>query len=94
MQPQGQVQVLANIIDFGMTIQEAMEAARVNHLEGSEVALEEGIGAGVRRELRQKGHKVLKEANFGGAQGILIHPEYGTLMGGSDPRKDGCAMGF
>lgn len=94
MQPQGQVQVLANIIDFGMTIQEAMEAPRVNHLEGSEAALEEGIGAGVRRTLRQKGHKILKEANFGGGQGILIHPEYGTLMGGSDPRKDGCAMGF
>ena len=94
MQPQGQVQVLANIIDFGMTVQEAMEAPRVNHLEGLDAALEEGIGAGARRALKQMGHAVLREANFGGAQGILIHPEYGTLMGGSDPRKDGCALGF
>jgi len=94
MQPQGQVQVLANIIDFGMTIQEAMEAPRVNHLEGFQVALEEEIGAEVRETLKQKGHEILSEANFGGGQGILIHPEYGTLMGGSDPRKDGCALGY
>lgn len=94
MQPQGQVQVLANIIDFNLTIQEAMEAPRVNHLEGWAAALEDGIGAGVRKALKQLGHKVLKEANFGGGQGILIHPEFGTLMGGSDPRKDGCAMGY
>jgi len=94
MQPQGQVQVLANIIDFGMTIQEAIEAPRANHLEGLEVALEEGIDAKARRALKQMGHKLLTEANFGGGQGILIHPEFGTLMGGSDPRKDGCALGY
>ena len=94
MQPQGQVQVLANIIDFGMTIQETLEAPRVNHLEGLEVAIEAGIEEEVRGALRHKGHKVIDKANFGGGQGILIHREYGTLMGGSDPRKDGCAMGF
>ena len=94
MQPQGQVQVLANIVDFGMTIQEAMEAPRVNHLEGFRVAVEAGIGEKARATLRRKGHKVIDQANFGGGQGILIHPEYGTLMGGSDPRKDGCALGF
>lgn len=94
MQPQGQVQVLANMIDFGMTLQQAMDAPRVNHLEGLEVALEPGFSAGVHEELKRKGHKILAEANFGGSQGILIHPEYGTLAGGSDPRKDGCAMGF
>ncbi len=94
MQPQGQVQVLANLIDFGMNIQEALEAPRVNHLEGSKVALEAGIGVKVRQELKQKGHRVVTQANFGGGQAILIHPEHGTLMGGSDPRKDGCAIGF
>jgi gamma-glutamyltranspeptidase/glutathione hydrolase len=94
MQPQGQVQVLANIIDFGMTIQEALEAPRVNHLDGLEVAVEAGIGEEVRAALSGKGHELADQANFGGGQGIFIHPEYGTLMGGSDPRKDGCAMGF
>lgn len=94
MQPQGQVQVLANLIDFGMTLQEALDGPRANHLQGREVALEPGIGAGARRELKQKGHKIINEANFGGGQAIMIHPEYGTLLGGSDPRKDGCAMGY
>jgi len=94
MQPQGQVQVLANLVDFGMTLQEALEAPRLNHLEGLKVALEDGIGAGARKALQAKGHKVVSTANFGGGQGIMIHPEHGTLIGGSDPRKDGCAMGF
>jgi gamma-glutamyltranspeptidase/glutathione hydrolase len=94
MQPQGQVQVLANLIDFGMTLQQAMDAPRVNHLEGLEVALEPGFSPAVHEELKRKGHKILNEANFGGSQGIMIHPEYGTLVGGSDPRKDGCALGY
>ncbi len=94
MQPQGQVQVLTNLIDFGMPLQTAMDGPRVNHLEGFEVALEAGFEAGVIEELKRKGHQIVSEANFGGSQGILIHPEYGTLLGGSDPRKDGCALGY
>jgi gamma-glutamyltranspeptidase/glutathione hydrolase len=94
MQPQGQVQVLANLIDFGMTLQEALDAPRVNHLEGREVALEPGIRASARRELKRMSHTIVKDANFGGGQAIMIHPEYGTLLGGADPRKDGCAMGY
>lgn len=94
MQPQGQVQLLANLLDFGMTLEEAMVAPRVNHLEGLRVAVEAGIGEKARATLKRKGHKVVDQANFGGGQAIMIHPEYGTLMGSSDPRKDGCAMGF
>jgi len=94
MQPQAQVQVLANLIDFGMPLQQAMDAPRVNHLDGFKVALEPGFDAGVVEELKRKGHKIVGEANFGGSQGIMIHPEYGTLLGGSDPRKDGCALGY
>jgi gamma-glutamyltranspeptidase/glutathione hydrolase len=94
MQPQGQVEVLANLIDFGMPLQLAMDAPRVNHLDGFEVALEPGFDAGVVEELKRKGHKIVRAANFGGSQGIMIHPEYGTLLGGSDPRKDGCALGY
>jgi gamma-glutamyltranspeptidase/glutathione hydrolase len=94
MQPQGQVQVLANLIEFGMPLQQAMDAPRVNHLDGFEVALEPGFDAGVVEELKRKGHQIVAAANFGGSQGIMIHPEYGTLFGGSDPRKDGCALGY
>jgi gamma-glutamyltranspeptidase/glutathione hydrolase len=94
MQPQGQVQVLANLIDFEMPLQAAMDAPRVNHIEGFDVALEAGFSTAAHEELKRKGHKILSEANFGGSQGILIHPEFGTLAGGSDPRKDGCAMGY
>jgi len=94
MQPQGQVQVLANMIDFEMPLQQAMDAPRVNHLDGFEVALEPGFAASVVEELKRKGHQIVAEANFGGSQGIMIHPEYGTLLGGSDPRKDGCALGY
>lgn len=94
MQPQGQVQVLANMIDFGMPLQTAMDAPRVNHLDGFEVALEPGFDASVVKVLKRKGHKIVGAANFGGSQGIMIHPECGTLLGGSDPRKDGCALGY
>ncbi|HEY3302483.1 MAG TPA: gamma-glutamyltransferase [Candidatus Binatia bacterium] len=94
MQPQGQVQVLANLIDFGMPLQQAMDAPRVNHLDGFEVAFEPGFDGGVVENLKRKGHQIVGEANFGGSQGIMIHPEYGTLLGGSDPRKDGCALGY
>ncbi len=94
MQPQGQVEMLSNLIDFDMTLQQAMDAPRVNSVEGFEVALEPAFPAGVREELARRGHKISSAANFGGSQGILIHPEYGTLLGGSDPRKDGCALGY
>ena len=94
MQPQGQVELLSNVIDFGMPLQQAMDAPRVNHLEGFEIALEAGFDADAREELKRKGHTIISDANFGGSQGIMIHPEYGTLVGGSDPRKDGCALGY
>ena len=71
-----------------------MDAPRINHVEGFDVALEPGFSNAAREALARKGHRIIREANFGGSQGILIHPEYGTLMGGSDPRKDGCALGF
>jgi gamma-glutamyltranspeptidase / glutathione hydrolase len=94
MQPQGQVEMLVNMIDFGMPLQQAMDAPRINHVDGLDVALEPGFSTAAREALERKGHRIIDEANFGGSQGILIHPEYGTLVGGSDPRKDGCALGF
>jgi len=96
-QTQGQVQVLVNLIDFGMNVQEAGETARANHgaSQGrTGVQLEHAIGAAVRKALAQRGHVILSGGEFGGFQGILIDPNTGVLMGGSDPRKDGLAIGY
>ena len=96
MQPQGHAQVLANLIDFGMDAQEAGEAPRFCHLSEG-VALESAIGARVRSQLTEKGHHIISGQDtfgFGGYQGIWIDPESDVLFGGSDPRKDGCAMGW
>jgi len=93
MQPQGHVQVLANIIDFGMNVQEAGEAPRFRHMPGG-VALESAVSAAARAGLTSRGHTVIERRGaFGGFQGILIDPVTGVLMAGSDPRKDGLAIG-
>lgn len=96
LQPQGHVQVLANLIDFGMNVQEAGEAARLRDLAAG-VALESGIPANARAGLLERGHRLVENpgpGGFGGFQGILIDPRTGVLMGGSDPRKDGEAVGW
>jgi gamma-glutamyltranspeptidase/glutathione hydrolase len=94
MQPQGHVQVLINMVDFGMNVQLAGEAARFRDLEEG-LALESEIGAEVRRRLIDKGHKIVwLVGEFGGYQAIMIDPDTGVLMGGSDPRKDGCVAGW
>ncbi len=93
-QAQGHVQVLVNLIDFGMNIQEAGEAARVNHGNGG-LQVESAVPQDVRSALIARGHQVSESpGSFGGFQGILIDPRSGVLMGGSDPRKDGLAIGF
>jgi len=93
-QPQGHVQVLLNLIDFGMDVQQAGESPRFRH-SGSEVLLESAFNSTVRNGLTQKGHEVTGAFDaWGGYQGILIDPNSGVLMGGSDPRKDGLAIGW
>jgi gamma-glutamyltranspeptidase/glutathione hydrolase len=93
-QPQGHVQALINLIDFGMDVQQAGEAPRFRH-SGGEVLLESAFTASVRSALAEKGHHVASAVDaWGGYQGILIDPRSGVLMGGSDPRKDGLAMGW
>jgi gamma-glutamyltranspeptidase/glutathione hydrolase len=93
-QAQGHAQVLMNLIDFGMNVQEAGEAARINH-GNSGLQVESAISPAARAGLTQRGHKVVDAVGaFGGFQGILIDPRTGVLMGGSDPRKDGLAIGF
>jgi gamma-glutamyltranspeptidase/glutathione hydrolase len=106
MQAQGHAQVICNLIDFGMDVQEAGDAPRFRHFGSSEptgqhakgggsVALESGISAEVRRALLAKGHQLVDApGTFGGYQAIRIDLERGVLIGGSDPRKDGAAMGY
>ena len=95
MQPQGHVQVLLNMIEFGMNVQEAGEAARFRHRAGLEVALESGIDPETVAELGRMGHQVnLSGGGFGGYQAIQIDWERGVLIGGTDPRKDGLVAGW
>ena len=96
MQPPGHVQVLANLVDFGMNIQEAGEAARFRHTQNG-IFLESAIaGRGdIIFALNRMGQRMLLGVDqWGGFQGIIRDPQTGILMGGSDPRKDGLAIGF
>ena len=95
MQPQGHVQVLLNMIEFGMNVQDAGEAARFNHKAGLEVALESGIDPETVAKLARMGHQVtLTSGGFGGYQAIQIDWDRGVLIGGTDPRKDGLVAGW
>ena len=93
MQPQGHLQVLLNLICFGMNIQEAGEAPRARY-DPSGISLERGISATIASDLQRRGHPLIDELGFGGFQGVLIDQDTGVLMGGSDPRKDGLALGW
>ena len=94
MQPQGHVQVLLNLLVFGMDLQQAIDAARFRHLEGRRVALEAAVGEPVRSALTALGHVIVDEraVAFGGAQAIIRLPR--GYAAGSDPRKDGMAAGY
>jgi len=93
-QAQAHAQLVMNLVDFGMNIQDAGEAARMRHM-GANLALESGIGSDVRLALEARGHTIVDgRGAMGGFQGILIDPRSGVLWGGSDPRKDGLAIGW
>jgi gamma-glutamyltranspeptidase/glutathione hydrolase len=95
MQPQGHTQVLLNLIDFGMNVQQAGEAARFRHFGDGAAAFESGIDIDVLQALIRKGHRPMTRMGaYGGYQAIEIDWENGVLAGGSDPRKDGCALGY
>jgi gamma-glutamyltranspeptidase / glutathione hydrolase len=100
VQPQGHTQVAINLIDFRMNVQEAIEAPRYRIMGGRLVALERTIPQEVRHALEAMGHELLPYGAippgtpYGGGQAILIDHEHGVLQGGSDHRKDGCAIGY
>jgi gamma-glutamyltranspeptidase/glutathione hydrolase len=105
-QPQGHVQVLVNLLDFGLNLQEACDAPRLAH-EGSSnptgtpaegagaLVLEKGFAPEVLEDLAKRGHAFRERRGiFGGFQGILRDPKTGVYFGASDPRKDGQAAGW
>ena len=94
MQPQGHTQVLLNMIDFGMHVQKAGEMPRFRH-GGSAVGIESGVDPDTLAALTRMGHTLMTRFGaYGGYQAIMIDWEGGVLLGGSDPRKDGAAMGY
>lgn len=107
IQPQGHCQILINMIDFGMNIQEAGDAPRINHsgssqptgsvmTDGGTVYIEDGFSPMVVRELIKKGHDVQygRPDGFGGYQSIMYDAENKTYYGASESRKDGQAIGY
>ena len=97
-QPQGHLQVLVNMIDFDMHAQAALDALRFT-VRGGMIFLEEGLDPATPEELRRRGHNVVSvdgydRTIFGGGQVIARDPDTGILWGGSEPRKDGCAVGW
>jgi gamma-glutamyltranspeptidase/glutathione hydrolase len=94
MQAQGHVQFLLDMFVFGMDVQQAADAARFRHLDGLRVAIESPVGDDVRAALRAMGHDILDErpVTFGGVQAIIRLPK--GYAAGSDPRKDGMAIGY
>jgi gamma-glutamyltranspeptidase/glutathione hydrolase len=107
VQPQGHVQILVKIIDFGMNVQEAGDAARFAHSgssqptgeemrDGGTLALEAGVPAEVVEALRARGHSVAhgEQPYVGGYQGIWRDPVNGVYHGASEMRFDGAAMGY
>ena len=93
-QPMGHAHVVTNMVDYGMDIQQAIDAPRAFYLnEITEV--ERGVSEETIAGLKSRGHTVVLPAlPHGGGQGIVIDWEKGNLIGGSDHRKDGCAIGY
>ncbi|SDH45962.1 gamma-glutamyltransferase family protein [Roseospirillum parvum] len=93
-QAAGHVHFLTNWLDFGMDVQAALDLPRAFHFAGRH-EVERGIPEATVQALRSLGHVVTRaEAPIGGGQAILIDRARGVLWGGSDPRKDGCALGW
>jgi len=107
MQPQGHIQIVINLVDFGMDLQEAGDADRFRHsgsssptgtvmTDGGTVHLESGVSTEIRRELMRRGHRIqdLAAPGYGGYQAIRRNPETGVYAGATESRKDGMAAGF
>ncbi|WRH76675.1 MAG: gamma-glutamyltransferase [Sphingobium sp.] len=107
MQPQGHAQIVVNMIDFGMTVQQAGDVARFHHdgstdpeggkamTSGGVIEIETGVPQSIADELTRRGHKVKYSVGpYGGYQAIWRDPETGVYWGASESRKDGQAAGY
>jgi gamma-glutamyltranspeptidase/glutathione hydrolase len=94
MQAQGHVQVILNLLLFGMDIQQALDAARFRHMEGARTIVEAPVSDSARAVLKSFGHEITTRgpSSFGGGQAIIRLPR--GYVAGSDPRKDGHAAGY
>ncbi len=93
-QPMGHVQIVNNMIDFGMDVQQAIDAPRF-FFEGEQTVVETGTPKATVEGLKARGHNVVfAPTPWGGAQTIKIDWDRGVLIAGSEPRKDGCALGY
>ncbi len=93
-QPMGHVQIVLNMLDYGMDVQQAIDHPRF-FFEDEQTVVERGTPADTIEGLKQRGHTVaIAPSPWGGAQTIKIDWERGVLIGGSEPRKDGCALGY
>lgn len=110
LQPQAHAQIVANLVDFGMNVQEAGDAARFVHYgdsqptgghmsDGGELRLEAGVDDAVVAELKKRGHKVVYgqrtyAGSYGGYQAVWRDPKTGVYWGGSEMRFDGASAGY
>jgi len=101
VQAQGHAQVLVNLIERGLNLQEAIDAPRVRYISGRGVMMEDGVTQPVIDALVARGHErvlpgpgLTHRALMGGGQAIMIDPATGALLGASDSRKDGLALGY
>src|SRR5262245_53587337 len=93
-QPMGHAQVITNMVDYGMDVQAAIDGPRAFCVDAASV-VERGVPPATIAGLEQRGHDVVVAPRpWGGGQAIAIDWERGVLIGGSDPRKDGCALGY
>jgi gamma-glutamyltranspeptidase/glutathione hydrolase len=93
-QPQGLLQILMNILDLGMSPQEAIDASRWRSYENGKLALESLVDSKVKQSMSARGHLLTDEVDFfGGSQCIMFDDSEG-LLGGSDPRLAGCWRGM
>lgn len=93
-QPAGHAHVLSNMLDYGMDAQQALDSQRV-FFDGGKVLVEETASAELRAGLVAKGHDIgVRSLPWGGGQIIQVDRARGMLIGASDPRKDGCALGY
>ena len=90
------MQFLTGLFDYGLDIQEAQDRPRFfPDPFGTSVAVESGVPAELAAGLRARGHRLVTAPKpIGGSQAIWIDWQQSVLTGGSDPRKDGCALGY